>query len=260
MKVIILCGGLGTRLKEETEYRPKPMVGIGGKPILWHIMKIYAHFGFNEFILALGYKGNVIRNFFLNYEFHSNDFTITLGNHKEIEVHGNTDESGWKVTLVETGEDTMTGARIKRCEKYVSGDNFMLTYGDGLANINISKLVQYHMSHKKIGTLTGVKPSGRYGELTIENNQVTKFREKNTPKDASNDINGGFMVFKKQFFDYLSSDSNCILEKDSLERLAQKRELMVYHHEDYWQCMDTYRDYLLLQETWKSGKVPWSFN
>jgi len=259
MKTIILCGGEGTRLKEETEYRPKPMVEIGGRPILWHIMKVYAHFGFKEFVLALGYKGKVIRDFFLNYEFYNKDFTITLGNHKDIVVHGDTDESNWEVTLVETGTSAMTGSRIKQCEKYIHGDNFMVTYGDGLADMDVSKLVEFHMGHGKIGTLTGIKLPSRFGELVVESKQVLKFTEKSWPEGEQGNINGGFMVFKRNFFNYLPNNSGCVLEREPLEKLAQDKELMVYHHGGYWQCMDTYRDYLLLQEAWKSEKVPWQF-
>jgi len=257
MKVIILCGGQGTRLKEETEYKPKPMVEIGGRPILWHIMKIYAYYGFNEFILALGYKGNVIRDYFLNYEFYDNDFTITIGKCKDIKIHGNSREANWKVILVETGVDTMTGARVKRCEKYMREDDFMLTYGDGLANINIKGLVKYHLGSGRIGTLTGVNPPSRFGELVIENNLVTRFIEKSKLEGTKGEINGGFMVFKRQFFNYLSNDSKCILEREPLRKLAQDKELMVYHHSGFWQCMDTYRDYLLLKERCKTSRAPW---
>lgn len=259
MKVIILCGGQGTRLKEETEYKPKPMVEIGGKPILWHIMKIYAHFGFNEFILALGYKGNIIRDYFLNYKYYNNDFTITLGSHREVEIYGNSQEANWKVNLIETGKDTMTGSRLKRCEKYISEDNFMLTYGDGLANVNINKLVQYHLEHRRIGTLTGINPPSRFGEFIIENNQITKFIEKPKLEGIRGKINGGFMVFKTDFFNYLPKETNCVLEREPLEKLGQDRQLMVYHHDDFWKCMDTYRDYLKLQEIWESGNIPWRF-
>jgi len=259
MKTIILCGGEGTRLKEETEYKPKPMVEIGGKPILWHVMRIYAHFGFKEFVLALGYKGDIIRDFFLNYEFYNNDFTITLGSHKDMAVHGNLDKIDWKVTLVETGSKAMTGSRIKQCERYIEEDNFMVTYGDGLADINISKLVEYHKDHGKIGTLTGINPPSRFGELYAEENQVIKFFEKSKLEGTRGDINGGFMLFKRKFFDRLSADRDCVLEREPLEKLAQDRELMLYHHAGYWQCMDTYREYLLLQETWSRGDAPWQF-
>lgn len=259
MKTIILCGGEGTRLKEETEYKPKPMVEIGDKPILWHIMRIYAHFGFKEFVLALGYKGDVIRDFFLNYEFYNNDFTITLGNRKDIAVHGNLDETDWKVTLVETGSKAMTGSRIKQCERYIEEDNFMVTYGDGLADINISKLVEYHKGHGRIGTLTGINLPCRFGELIVEENQALEFSEKSKLEGTRGDINGGFMLFKRKFFDYLSADIGCVLEREPLEKLARDRELMVYHHDGYWQCMDTYREYLLLQEIWNRGDAPWQF-
>lgn len=259
MKTIILCGGEGTRLKEETEYKPKPMVEIGDKPILWHIMRIYAHFGFKEFVLALGYKGDVIRDFFLNYEFYNNDFTITLGNRKDIAVHGNLDGTDWKVTLVETGSKAMTGSRIKQCERYIEEDNFMVTYGDGLADINISKLVEYHKGHGRIGTLTGINLPCRFGELLVEENQAIEFLEKSKLEGTRGDINGGFMLFKRKIFDYLSADIGCVLEREPLGKLARDRELMVYHHDGYWQCMDTYREYLLLQETWNKGDAPWQF-
>lgn len=259
MKTIILCGGEGTRLKEETEYKPKPMVEIGGKPVLWHIMKMYSHFGFKEFILALGYKGNLIRDFFLNYEFYNSDFTITLGNRKDIVVHGNTGESGWKVTLVETGGSAMTGSRVNQCERYIDEDNFMVTYGDGLADIDISELVEYHKGHGRIGTLTGINPPSRFGELRVEGNQVAEFLEKSKLEGTRGVINGGFMVFKRKIFDYLSTDVACVLEREPLENLAKDGELMIYHHNGYWQCMDTYRDYLSLQETWRKGNAPWQF-
>jgi len=260
MDVIILCGGRGTRLKEETEYKPKPMVEIGGKPILWHIMRIYAHFGFKRFILALGYRGQVIRDYFLNYQCYNHDFTVKMGKQKDIQVHGCAGNLDWEVTLAETGVDSMTGSRIKRCEKYVTGDQFMVTYGDGLADIDIAQLTKFHLSHNKIGTLTGVRPPGRYGELDIENNQIKNFEEKARPQGPAGDINGGFMVFNRKFMEYLSTDEQCVLEKAPLERLAQEGELMLYHHDGYWQCMDMYRDYLLLQETWQQGRAPWTFD
>jgi len=259
MKTIILCGGEGMRLKEETEHKPKPMVEIGGKPILWHIMRIYAHFGFKEFVLALGYKGDIIRDFFLNYEFYNNDFTMTLGDRKNIVVHGDSDGVGLKVTLVETGSKAMTGSRIKQCERYVEEDNFMVTYGDGLADIDILKLVEYHKGHERIGTLTGINPPSRFGELLMEDGQVIEFSEKSKLEGMRGDINGGFMLFKRKFFDYLSVDRGCVLEREPLEKLAQDRELMAYHHDGYWQCMDTYRDCLLLRKIWNKGNAPWQF-
>ena len=237
------------------------IIGMHGHmPLVFSVNgRRYSGYIAHDDLLALGYRGNVIRDYFLNYEFYSNDFTVNLKNKKEVKVHGKADDLDWTVTLVETGDDTMTGARIKQCEKYITGDDFMVTYGDGLANVDIAKLAKYHIDHKKIGTLTGVRPPGRYGELKIEDNQVVSFMEKARPEGSIGDINGGFMVFKKKFFEYLTTDSGSVLEKDTLEKLACEKELMVYHHEDYWQCMDHYRDYLLLVETWNSGKAPWMF-
>ncbi len=258
MKVVILCGGQGTRLKEETEYKPKPMVEIGGRPILWHIMKCYAHFGFDEFVLALGYKGNVIKNYFLNYEFYNNDFTITLGEHTDLKIHGNTDESHWKITLVETGLNSMTGFRLKQCGKYITEDHLLMTYGDGLSNVDIRALVDYHIKHGKTGTITAVHPPNRFGELDIEGNTVAQFKEKPVVADDTGAINGGFMVFRREFLDkYLSDDPGCVLEQEPLMHLARDHQLMIHRHYDFWQCMDTYRDFLLLQNLWDSGKAPW---
>ena len=255
MKVIILCGGRGTRLREETEYRPKPMVRVGGKPILWHIMKIYAYYGFKDFIICLGYKGNMIKEYFLNYEAMNNDFTIPLGNYNNIRIHSSHQERDWRVTLADTGEEAQTGARVKRIEKYIDGDLFMLTYGDGVANINIKNLVEYHKSHGKTGTMTGVRPSSRFGELMINNNKVVKFHEK--PQVNEGLINGGFFVFNKKFFKYLKEDDNCYLEKEPLENLVADGELMVYPHDGFWQCVDTYRELELLNNLWKSRNSPW---
>lgn len=250
MKVIILCGGIGTRLKEETEYRPKPMVEIGGKPILWHIMKLYAHYGYKEFILALGYKGDIIRHYFLNYQYYNNDFTVNLGIKNSVELHSNHSEHDWKVTLVETGLNSMTGFRVKLCKKYINEDNFLLTYGDAVSNVNITKLVNFHKSQNKIGTVTGVFPPSRFGDLTVSGDLVEKFKEK--PKDltGSNPINGGFFVFKKDFFSMIASDPTCDLEREPLETLANQEQLAIYKHYGFWQCMDTYRDYLLLNNLW----------
>ncbi len=254
MKIVILCGGKGTRLKEETELRPKPMIEIGGMPILWHIMKTYAHYGFNEFILCLGYKAEVIKEYFYNYEILSNDFTIELGT-KNIEVHSNHSERGWKITLVDTGLNAMTGARVKRIEKFIGGDTFMLTYGDGVTDLNIRELLNFHKSHGKTGTITGVTPPSRYGELSIHKDQVISFREK--PRTQNNSINGGYFVFKKEFFRYLKDNKDCILEREPLERLAFDGELKVFHHKGFWQCMDTNRDYKYLIELWGKEKPPW---
>ena len=255
MKVVILCGGMGTRLREETEYRPKPMVQVGGRPILWHIMKIYAHYGFKDFIICLGYKGDMIKEYFLNYEAMNNDFTIPLDNYSNIQYHSNHQERDWCVTLADTGEETQTGARVKRIENYIDGDLFMLTYGDGVANINIKDLVEYHKSHGKIGTMTGVHPSSRFGELVIKDDKIVLFNEKPQVKEGL--INGGFFVFNKKIFKYLKEDDNCYLEKEPLENLAADGELMVYPHDGFWQCVDTYRELELLNNVWKSRNPPW---
>lgn len=254
MKTVILCGGKGTRLREETEFRPKPMVQIGNKPILWHIMKIYASYGFKDFIVCLGYKGDMIKEYFLNYEMMNNDFTINLGHSKNIQIYGDHDEHDWTVTLADTGDEAQTGARIKKIEKYVD-DSFMVTYGDGLADINIRNLINFHNSHGKIGTMTAVHPPSRFGELSIEGNQVMEFNEKPQTKEGL--INGGFFVFKKEFFKYLNDDDNCILEKEPLEKLASDGELMIYNNDKFWQCVDTYRELEMLNEMWKNGNSPW---
>jgi len=253
MKVVILCGGRGTRFKEETDLKPKPMVEIGGMPILWHIMKTYAHYGFNEFILCLGYKGNIIKEYFYNYELLANDFTIELGS-KNIDIYPKHSEKGWKVTLVDTGLNSMTGARVKKVEEFIQDETFMLTYGDGLTNLNISDLLKYHNSHGKTGTVSGVFPLSRYGELTIENDKVLSFSEK---PNKANSINGGYFIFNKEFFKYLDNDDACVLEKEPLQKLVGEGKLQVFSHQGFWQCMDTYRDYLYLQDLWDTGKALW---
>ena len=255
IKVVILCGGLGTRLREETEFRPKPMVEIGGKPILWHIMKIYAHHGFKDFILCLGYKGEMIKEYFYNYEFLNNDFTIELGNHKNIEIHRDHGEKGWRITLVDTGDKALKGARLKRIEKYIDGNMFMVTYGDGVADININDLIKFHQSHGKIATLTGVRPLSRFGELALKGKQVMRFTEK--PQSGSGLINGGFFVFNKQIFSYLEDKDDCDLEYGALENLASEGQLMVYEHHRFWYCMDTLRDLEFLNKLSANGKPPW---
>ncbi len=254
MKVAILCGGRGTRLKEETEVRPKPLVEIGGRPILWHIMKIYAHYGFNDFVLCLGYKGRMIREYFFNYEMKSSDLTLRLGSN-DVKFHNQSQEKDWIITFVETGDEAQTGARVKRIEKYIEGDLFMLTYGDAVTNINIKNLLEFHKSHGKIGTITGVYPSSRFGELVIKEEQVVQFTEK--PQIKEGFINGGFFVFNKKFFNYLKSDDNCYLEAEPLEKLASDGELMVYPHKGFWQCMDTQRELEALNNLWKSSNPPW---
>lgn len=254
MKVIILCGGQGTRLREETEYKPKPMVEIGGKPILWHIMKLYSKYGINEFVLALGYKGDVIRNYFLNYYYYNNDFTINLGNMEKIEVYdGGNCERNWKVTLVETGQESMTGFRTKVCGKYISEDNFMLTYGDAVSNVDIDKLLKFHLKQNTIGTVTGVYPPSRFGDLVIKGNLVEKFKEKQIETYDKMPINGGFFVFKKKFLDIIPEDKNCDLERKPMDFLVKDKQLSIYKHKGFWHCMDTYRDSIELNEMWKKN-------
>jgi glucose-1-phosphate cytidylyltransferase len=255
MKAVILCGGLGTRLREETEYRPKPMVQIGNKPILWHIMKTYSRYGVKDFVICLGYKGNMIKDYFYNYEIAGRDFTIKLGDRNSIQFHNNPHEHDWCVTLADTGEKAQTGTRVKKIEKYITEDIFMLTYGDGVGNINIKDLLEYHKSHGKIGTMTGVHPSSRFGEFTIKDKQVLEFNEK--PQIKEGYINGGYFVFKKEFFNYLNDEDNCILEKEPLENLALEGELMVYPHEGFWQCVDTYRELEILNKLWRTPNPPW---
>jgi len=220
MKVIILCGGLGTRLREETEFKPKPMVHIGNRPILWHIMKIYAHYGFKDFILCLGYKGEMIKEYFYNYEILNSDFTIELGDSKNIELYSNYGEKGWRVTLADTGDKALKGARLKKVEKYIDGDTFMMTYGDGVADVDISSLLSFHRRHKKLVTVTGVNPASRFGELKIKGNKVDKFIEKKAVGAAC--VSGGFFVFNRDILKYLTDDENCDLEIGPLEKIAAK--------------------------------------
>lgn len=253
-KVVILCGGLGTRLKEETEVKPKPMVEIGNRPILWHVMKIYAHYGFKEFILCLGYKGEVIKEYFLNYDILNSDFTIKLGQKKAVNIH-NSLEDDWSVTLADTGTNALKGARLKRIEKYVKEDTFMVTYGDGVGNINIKKLLDFHKSHGKIATVTGVRPPSLFGELLVENNKAMLFSEK--PQTSTGLISGGFFVFNRKLFDYLTDDDDCDFEKGPLEKIAAEGELMVYVHDGPWICMDTYRDVEYLNKLWHSNSAFW---
>ncbi|MCL0083333.1 glucose-1-phosphate cytidylyltransferase [Thermodesulfovibrionales bacterium] len=255
MKVVILCGGLGTRLREETEFRPKPMVEIGGKPILWHIMKIYAQYGFKEFILCLGYKGEMIKEYFYNYEVLSNDFTIELGDNKDIKIHSNHTEKGWRITLADTGDKALKGARLKRVQQYVDDDIFMLTYGDGVADVNINAILAFHNKHGKLATVTGINPASRFGELKIKGNQVERFCEK--PESSSEFINGGFFVFNREIFNYLSDDDNCDLEIGPLEKIASEGHLMVYKHSGFWACTDTLRDMDYLNKLWNENKALW---
>jgi glucose-1-phosphate cytidylyltransferase len=255
MKVVILCGGRGMRLQEETEFRPKPLIPIGGRPILWHIMKTYAHYGFREFVLCLGYRGEMIKDYFLNYEAMSSDFTIRLGHQYSLSYDNVHKEQDFIITLAETGLETMTGGRIKRVEKYTDGDTFMVTYGDGVADIDIRALVEYHRQHGRLATVTAVHPVSRFGILTLDDNSaVLSFAEK--PQMGEEWISAGFFVFNRRVFNYLKGD-DCILEREPLERLASEGQLMAYKHEGFFYAMDTYRDYKFLNELWDTGQTPW---
>lgn len=254
MKVVLLCGGLGTRLREETEFRPKPMVEIGGRPILWHIMKGFAQHGLREFVVCLGYKGGVIREYFLDYEAMNNDVTIGLGNESWIQHHGAHGEQDFEVTLAETGAETMTGGRVKRIRRYVQDDTFLVTYGDGLSDVDVSRLVRFHREHGRIATVTAVRPISRFGVLQIaDDGSVSRFAEK--PR-AEGWISAGFFVFDRRVFDYLGGD-DCVLEEAPLARLAAEGQLRAYRHEGFFYAMDTFREYAALNEMWKSGKAPW---
>lgn len=254
MKVVILCGGLGTRLREETEYRPKPMVDVGGRPILWHIMKLYAHYGFQEFVLCLGYRGNMIKDYFLSYEAMNNDFTVCLGQQNHVTYHDAHMEQDFRVTLADTGPETMTGGRVKRIQKYIDADTFMVTYGDGLSNVNLHDLLAFHVGHGKLATVTVVQPVSRFGVPDVdETSQVLSFAEK---PQVQGWVNAGFFVFHRRVFDYLAGD-DCIMEREPLERLAREGQLMAYRHSGFFYPMDTYREYLYLNELWANGKAPW---
>ena len=255
MKVVILCGGKGTRLREETEFRPKPMVKIGGKPILWHIMKTYSHYGYNEFILCLGYQGNVIKEYFYHYMLHNSDVTIKLGKNQQITMHDTSIEENWTITIVDTGESHLKGARVKKIEPYIEDDSFMVTYGDGVGDINIKKLVDFHQANGKIATVTGVSPPSAFGQILAEDSTVIEFNEK--PQIKEGIINGGFLIFNRKIFDYLNEDETCDLEMGALEQLTRKKELMVFRHEGGWACMDTYRDTVYLNQLWNNDKAFW---
>lgn len=254
MKVVILAGGFGTRISEESHLKPKPMIEIGERPILWHIMKIYSSYGFNDFIICLGYKGYCIKEHFAHYFLHESDVTFDFRNQSERMVHHHTAEP-WQVTLVSTGVETMTGGRVKRARDYIGDEPFMLTYGDGVANVNIAELVAYHKAHGKLATVTSIQPAGRFGALDLDsNNQVRGFKEK--PKGDGAWINGGFFVMEPQVIDYIAGDST-ILEKEPLERLAHDNQLVSYKHHGFWQPMDTLRDKNYLEDLWAAGTAPW---
>lgn len=255
MKVAILAGGLGTRLGEETSIRPKPMVEIGGRPILWHIMKIYSHYGFNELVILTGYKSEYIKNYFLNYYALMSDFTINLSSN-ELTIHKNISEP-WKISVIDTGKDTLTGGRLRRAKKFLQDETFMLTYGDGVSNVNIEALVNYHKQKGKIASLTAVQPQGRFGVLDIDaNDSIVSFQEK--PKNENSAwINGGFFVLEPEVFDYIDDDDNCILEKDTLVKLASSGELTAYKHHGFWHPMDMLKDKLELNKLWNENRAPW---
>ena len=253
MKAVILCGGLGTRLSEETQLKPKPMVEIGGRPILWHIMKIFERHGINDFTLALGYKGEVIKDYFLNYHARQSDLTVDLKNNN-VDYTNPTAEQ-WRLSLIDTGANTMTGGRLLRLKKHLDSEGtFIVTYGDGVSDVDITALLSFHRGHGRLATVTAVRPPVRFGELTIEGDQVTTFQEK--PQAGEGWINGGFFVFESGIFDFILDDST-LLEREPLEHLAQKGELMAYHHPGYWQCMDTLRDKHALEDLWANNKAPW---
>ena len=254
MKVVILAGGYGSRLGSLTDIVPKPMVEIGGRPILWHIMKYYSNFGYKDFVICLGYKGNVIKDYFLHYQARNNDFSIDLGSN-DITFHNGHDETDWNVTLVDTGVDTLKGGRIKQVEPYLDDMN-LLTYGDGVADVDINSLIDFHLGHGKTVTITGVHPPARFGELLEEENQVISFEEK--PQTSSGLINGGFMVFNKELLSYLSADKDCDFEIGPLDELSKNGEVMVYKHKGNWECMDHQRDVDHLNKLWDQGNAFWN--
>lgn len=252
MKALLLAGGLGTRMREETEYRPKPMVEIGGRPVIWHIMKVFAAAGIADFVVATGYKSEIVKDYFLNYEGRNNDFTVTLGADRGITYHGAHDDS-WRVTVAYTGESTMTGGRVFRASRYVQDERFLCTYGDGLADINIADLIAYHKAHRRLATVTTVQPSSRFGVMDIDSQGlVTRFREKPTVEGW---INVGYFVFEPQVLDYL--DADCVLEEEPLAKLAEDGQLVAYRHRGFWQPMDTYREWQALNAAWDRGEAPW---
>jgi glucose-1-phosphate cytidylyltransferase len=255
MKTAILAGGLGTRMKEVTRVIPKPMVTVGPYPILWHIMKHYSHFGINEFCIALGYRGDIIKDYFLNYHSRLDDISVNLQT-KDVHFKKMQNTENWIVNLIETGDKTMTGGRIARMKDYLKDEAFFLTYGDGVSNINVKALLEFHKSHGKIGTVSAVSPPSRFGILDIKDTKrVESFKEK--PNTDSAYINGGFFVFEPAFLDYLSTDETCVLEQSPLENLAKDGQLMAYEHDGFWQCMDTMRDIDYLNDLWEKGDAPW---
>jgi glucose-1-phosphate cytidylyltransferase len=255
MQVVILCGGQGTRIRDVADDVPKPMIPVGGRPILWHVMKGYAEHGFTDFVLCLGYKSWVIKRYFLDYHLAGADFSLRLGCPDAARVHGAGAAENWHVTLAETGLDAMTGCRVKRVEKYVTGDTFLLTYGDGVADVNVRKLVEFHRSHGKVGTVTAVQPPGRFGELELEGRRVAEFSEK--PLLARGRINGGFFVFHRSLFERLADDPSLVFENEPMMQLARDGELMAHLHDGFWHPMDNSRDYKYLNDLWAAGQAPW---
>ena len=255
MKAVILAGGLGTRISEESHLKPKPMIEIGGKPILWHIMKLYASQGHRDFVLCLGYKGEVIRDYFRNYLWNTSDVTLKLGRNPQIKYHSNHDEEDWTVTLLETGLETQTGGRLRRALAFIDEPTFLFTYGDGLTDSDLNGSIRYHQSHGAVATITAVKPSGRFGELAMDGQTITAFREK--PERESGYISGGFMVLDRRIESYLDPSDECVFEKGPMERLATAGQLKAWCHDGFWQCMDTYREQQLLDREWQSGRAPW---
>jgi len=251
-KVLILCGGMGTRLREETEYKPKPLVEIGGMPILWHIMKQFSQAGFNDFVLALGYKGFMIKEYFMNYEWMSNDFTLKLHSGGEKVLCSGHNREDWRITFADTGQNTLTGGRVLRCRKYLEDGAFFTAYGDGLSNVDLQALLAFHTAHKRIGTLTGVHPSSPFGVIESKDGLVSSFKEK--PR-LDGIINGGFSVFDQRIFEYLQAED--ALEETPLRRLAAAQQLAVYEHADFWACMDTFKDVERLNAMWERGERPW---
>lgn len=253
MKVVILAGGFGTRINEESQFKPKPMVEIGGKPILWHIMKEYSYYGYNDFVICAGYKQEIIKEWFSNYFIHNSDITFDFTKGEKISVHQEHSEP-WKVTVVDTGLNTMTGGRIKRIRDYIGNETFMMTYGDGVSDVNISELVDFHKRHGRIATLTGVQPEGRFGVMDLSGYEIRSFREKN--KEDMGWINGGYMVLQPEIFDYIEGDETSF-EKEPLEQLTKEKQIVCYKHKGFWQCMDAMRDKQKLEQLWGANQAPW---
>ncbi len=253
--VVILCGGMGTRLREVTEKIPKPMVDIGGQPILWHIMKLYHHFGFRRFVLCLGYKGWEIKEYFLRYREHRSDFTLRLSGEHEIVFHDSRGDEDWTITFAETGLTTGTGGRLRSAREYIDNDTFMFTYGDGIGAVALDELLAYHRAQGRIGTVTGVRPTSRYGELRVSDGEVLEFDEK--PTTAEGFVSGGFFVLQREFLSYLGDDPMQLFEQEPMQKLAREGQLSMYEHDGFWMGMDTFREYTALNEMWNRGEAPW---